>query len=90
VAVSYNSVGSVIAMRNVASREGVDGVSSISAIEEVAALTLAVSLTRARGAPPRVEPPVSYTGRAAACELWGLCARPPAIGIGRGIRDGTL
>ena len=71
--------------------------------------------TRARGAPPRVEPPVSYgvsargrlrsglaggaaftlpvalyararraaTGRAA-CELWGLCARPPAIGIGWG------
>jgi hypothetical protein len=27
---------------------------------------------------------VSYTGRAAACELWGLCARPPAIEIGRG------
>jgi hypothetical protein len=25
---------------------------------------------------------VSYTGRAAACELRGLCARPPAIEIG--------
>jgi hypothetical protein len=43
---------------------------------------------RARGAPPREEPPVSYTGGAAA-ELWGLCARPPAIEIGRGWRAGT-
>src|ERR1700686_1722378 len=80
-----------------------------------AALTFFVSLTRARGAPPREEPPVSYGASArgrprsrlargrrvnllrqpyararraatggAACELWGLCARPPAIEIGEG------
>src|ERR1700674_3910378 len=76
----------------------------------VAALTYFGSLTRAQGAPPRVEPPprvssyelsngeaaatgrdacerrhgeAAATGRAA-CELWGLCARPHAIGIGRG------
>src|ERR1700692_3154965 len=90
-------------------------VSSYDLLKSAAALTLFVSLTRARGAPPRVEPPVSYgasargrprsrfadgrrvnlicqpyararraaTGRAA-CELWGLCARPPAIEIGEG------
>jgi hypothetical protein len=45
-----------------------------------AALTFFGKLTRAQGAPPREEPPVSYTGQAAAAELWGLCARPPAIG----------
>src|ERR1700676_517487 len=38
--------------------------------KSAAALPLAVSLRRARGAAPR--------GRGA-CELWGLCARPPAI-----------
>src|ERR1700692_4393982 len=35
-------------------------VSSYDLLKSAAALTLAVSLTRARGAPPRVEPPVSY------------------------------
>ena len=40
-----------------------------------AALTQAVGLRRARGAPPRVEPPVSYGD---------LTARPLAIEIGRG------
>src|ERR1700691_149624 len=41
--------------------------------KSAAALTFADNLRRrrARGAPPRVEPPVSYTGRAAACELYG-------------------
>src|SRR6202167_2985392 len=38
-----------------------------------AALTFADNLRRrrARGASPRVEPPVSYKGRDAACELYG-------------------
>ena len=118
-------------------RRGSVQISSLDLSKFAAALTLVIGLTRARGAPPRVEPLPSYgvsargrprsrlargvrscsrqarlgtnfefrfieirrrvnpsywpyararraaTGRAAT-ELWGLCARPPAIEIGEG------
>src|ERR1700690_3992567 len=43
------------------------------------------SLASLRARKARRPGEAAATGRAA-CELWGLCARPPAIGIGRGRR----
>src|ERR1700724_2284024 len=42
------------------SRLGAVQISSYDLSKFAAALTSSISLTRARGAPPRVEPPVSY------------------------------